>query len=167
MKDVVGFECLYGITSCGRVWSYKTNKFLKPGIGRKGYLRVKLYKDEKIFNKAIHRLVAQAYIDNPNNLPQVNHRDEQKDHNYISNLEWCDCIYNNNFGTRNKRLAEKHINNPKISKKVVCIETGTVFPSINEASRQLCISHANIVSCCKGKRKVAGGYHWEYVNEDD
>ena len=114
MKDIPGYEGHYAITSCGRVWSYKRNRFLKPSTDKYGYLHVVLYKNGKGKHKFIHQLVAEAYIPNPNNLPQVNHKDEVRTHNWINNLEWCDVTYNNNYGTRNAKIA----------KKVICLETG-------------------------------------------
>lgn len=75
MRDIKGYEGLYAATSCGRIFSYRAKKFLKPRITKKGYCRVLLYKDGKGKDFYIHRLVAEAYLDNPENLPQVNHKD--------------------------------------------------------------------------------------------
>ncbi len=86
MKDIKGYEGLYSITSCGKVYSYIKNRFLKPYYNGSGYFRVSL----KGKQKAVHRLVAEAYIDNPKNLPEVNHKDLNKENNCINNLEWCD-----------------------------------------------------------------------------
>lgn len=114
MKDIIGYEGLYAITSCGRVWSYKRKMFLKPAPDKDGYLTVMLYKDKKRKNLKIHRLVGQAYIPNPDNKPQIHHIDEDKTHNYISNLCWVTGIENCNYGTRNKRLSEM-----KLRKEVI------------------------------------------------
>ena len=86
MKDIRNYENMYAITDDGRVWSYKTNKFLTPWLNR-GYLQVSLYNNgiEKKFS--IHRLVAEAYIPNPDNKPQVNHKDEDRTNNTVENLE--------------------------------------------------------------------------------
>ena len=159
MKDIKGFEGLYAITSCGKVWSYRNKKCLKPYKQSKGYLAVSLYKDgtQKKYN--IHRLVAEAYLPNPNNLPQVNHKDENKTHNYINNLEWCDNTYNVNYGTRNKRVGRAR------SKTVICVETNIVYYSPTEVEQTLGIDASSIHKCCKGKRHTAGGYHWRYDNE--
>ena len=144
-----------------------------------GYLRIPLSKSNERKKYSIHRLVAQAFIPNPNNLPQVNHKDENKTNNFVflkkddtvdlgkSNLEWCDGKYNKNYGTRNKRIAEKQLNSPKFSIPVLQIDvnTGRVisdYQSTMEAERRLNIFHCNISACCKGKRKTAGGYKWRY-----
>lgn len=107
MKDIKGYEGLYAITSCGKVWSYISNKFLKQKIDKDGYCTVNLYKDKKRKTKKIHRLVAEAYLENPNNLPEVNHKDEIKTNNSIQNLEWCSTKYNRQYGTRIQRATEK------------------------------------------------------------
>lgn len=94
MKDIQGYEGLYAITSCGRVWSYKYKRFLIPYKNNKGYLLVKLTKD----GYSIHRLVALNYIPNPENKEQVNHKDE-------NNLEWMTNYENCHYGTKNLRIS--------------------------------------------------------------
>ena len=157
MRDIQGYEGLYGITSCGRVWSYRSQKFLKPNK-HNGYLRVELWKDGTRKVYFIHRLVADAYIPNPDHKPQVNHKDEDKTHNYINNLEWMTAKENNNYGTRTQRTSKA------LSKAVYCVELDKCFDSMKEAERQTNIHNGNISSCCKGNRKTAGGYHWSYCN---
>lgn len=83
MRDIPGYEGLYAATSCGKIYSYRAKKFLKPRITKKGYCRVLLYKDGKGKDFYIHRLVAEAYLDNPENLSQVNHKDEDKSNNSV------------------------------------------------------------------------------------
>ena len=159
MKDIKGYEGLYAITSCGKVWSYRSKKFLKSCKQSTEYLAVTLCKDGTRKSYTIHRLVAEAYLPNPNNLPQVNHKDENKTHNYINNLEWCDNTYNVNYGTRNKRVGRAR------SKTVICVETNIVYHSPTEVEQTLGIDASSIHKCCKGKRHTAGGYHWRYDNE--
>ena len=96
MRDIPGYESLYAVTSCGKVWSYRRKKFLKPSDNGLGYLQVKLSKDGKTKTYKVHRLVAEAFISNPLNLPQINHKDENRANNALLNLEWCDAAYNSN-----------------------------------------------------------------------
>ena len=159
MKDIKGYEGLYAITSCGKVWSHRNKKFLKSCKQSTEYLAVTLCKDGTQKSYKIHRLVAEAYLPNPNNLPQVNHKDENKTHNYINNLEWCDSTYNVNYGTRNKRVGRAR------SKTVICVETNIVYHSPTEVEQTIGIDASSIHKCCKGKRHTAGGYHWRYYNE--
>ena len=98
---IVGFP-MYKISTFGRVKSLYTNKILKP-INKKGYMFVTLAEDGKQYNRAIHRLVAKAFIANPNRYPMINHKDENKANNIITNLEWCDAKYNSNYGTAIER----------------------------------------------------------------
>ena len=157
LKDVKDYEGLYAITRDGRVWSYRSNKFLKPVLDKDGYHKVILCKDGKRKTYYIHRLVAKVFIPNPDNLPQVNHKDEDKSNNCVENLEWCDVKYNINYGTRTKRAAKKQ------SIPVYCIELDRTFKSLAEAARELGLHNSNIVNCCKGKLKTTGGYHWKYA----
>lgn len=157
MRDIQGYEGLYGITSCGRVWSYRSQKFLKPKMNN-GYLRVELQKDGTRKSYYVHRLVADAYIPNPDHKPQVNHKDEDKTHSYTNNLEWMTAKENINYGTRTQRSSKAR------SKAVYCVELDKTFDSMNEAKRQTNIDNGSISSCCRGKRNTAGGYHWSYCN---
>ena len=129
-KPVVGYEGLYEVSNWGRVKSikrivksprgYRTvcERTLKPTKDSHGYLCVSLYKEGKMKFVKIHRLVAEAFLDNPDNLPQINHKDEDKTNNHVNNLEWCDAKYNSNYGTRTERLSKSQING-KRSKIVI------------------------------------------------
>lgn len=156
MRDILDYEGLYSVTSCGRVYSYKSKRFLKLSKNKDGYLKVNLYKNGKAKTCMIHRLVAETYIPNPSNLPQINHKDENKENNCINNLEWCDSKYNINYGTRNERSAISR------GKPVRCLETKIVYPSVREAERQTGINHNYISKVCRGERKTAGDKHWVY-----
>lgn len=116
-KPVVGYEGLYQVSNLGRVKSIRFGKerILKPGINKGGYFFVVLYKNGKKKIHLVHRLVVDAFLEIPEELKrlkgtrylQVNHKDENKQNNVVSNLEWCSSSYNINFGTRNKRVAAK------------------------------------------------------------
>jgi hypothetical protein len=157
MKDIKGYEGLYAITSCGKVWSYKSNRFLKPFMHQKGYCCVALYKDGQRKNFRIHRLVAEAYIPNPEDKPQVNHKDEVKTHNYINNLEWMTAEENNNYGTHNERSGNAR------RKPIYCVELEKEFGSITEAAQILLLSTGHISRCLKNPTCTTGGLHWRYV----
>lgn len=170
-KDIYGYEGLYQISNLGRVKSLNYNKTRKEKIlkyrkHRYGYLMVVLFKDGKRKEILVHRLVAQSFLPNPDNLPQVNHKDENKTNNCVENLEFCDAKYNSNYGTRNERVAKSltGVYNTKKSKPVMCIETGVIYPSTNEVQRQLGFSRGNISQCCNGKKNTSYKYHWKYVD---
>lgn len=169
-KDVEGYEGRYEVSNLGRIRSYvvdNDNGRIMRSIGTKlGYRTIRLY-DGKGNSKwyPVHRLVATAFIDNPLNLPEVNHKDEVKDHNWVENLEWCDRKYNVNYGTRIQRVVEAHINNKFLSKKVYSIDSnGNVdyYESIAEAERRTGNHHALIVRTLKGRSKTCGGRQWFY-----
>lgn len=157
MRDITGYEGMYAVTSCGKVWSYKHNRFLTLTTHRLGYKVVNLKKDGKQKQHYVHRLVAEAYLDNPNSLPEVNHKNEDKSKNCIGNLEWCTREYNLNYGTRSDRQSEK------MSNEIICIELNRTFRNAREAIEELGIG-GNIWCCLKGRQKTAGGYHWRYAS---
>ena len=152
LRDIKGYEGKYMISDDGQVWSNYKKGFLKPSERSGGYLFVNLCKDgiQKHYN--IHRLVAEAFIPNPNDLPIINHKDENKHNNCASNLEWCDYSYNNTYGNRIEKI------NQKISHKTYQYDLDgnliAVWPSQQEASRQLNISSGNINDVIKGRRKT-------------
>ena len=169
-KDIKGYEGLYQVSNFGRVKSLNymhTGKehILKLGKDKDGYLIVKLHKGGKYKNFSIHRLVASTFIENPENLPCVNHRNEIKTDNRVENLEYCTTAYNNSFGTRNRRISEK-LTNGKLSKEVLQYSLdGTFikeFPSTREVERQLGYDNGYISKNCSGKCKSAYGYIWKY-----
>ena len=192
-KDIEGYEGYYQVSNYGRVKSlnyHRTGKerIMKPKKDSKGYLQVLLCKEGKVKHYFVHRLVAVAFVDNPQNLPIINHIDENPKNNNANNLEWCTQKYNINYGTRNKKaseklrgrklseehkekIAEKMKNNPKKIKPIIGINkvSGLIleFPSLKEASRQTGINQGHICECCNGNRKSAGGFYWLYADEDD
>ena len=163
-KDIKGYEGLYQISNLGRVKSLPRNgtkkeeKILKQHLDRYGYayvgLRNKILKKHKV-----HRLVGNAFINNPNNMPQINHKNENKSCNIVSNLEWCDNKYNVNYGTRTQKTYKKVVQYDKENNFI------KEWKSIILASKELKIDNSLITKCCKGKRRTAGGYIWRYANE--
>ena len=169
-RPIRNYEGLYEVSNMGRVKSLNYNKTGKERILNaydkgNGYLVVGLWKSGKRKLYLVHRLVATAFCDNPHGFKEVNHLDEDKGNNCADNLEFCSRSYNCNYGTRNKRVAEKK------SKPVLAIDkvTGLIveFVSSREAERQTGIANQNINACCKGKRKSTGGFYWMYANVND
>ena len=160
-KLIEGFDD-YMVSSDGKMWSLKRGKMkeLKPVPNKRGYLRVCLCTNGRRVCKLVHRLVARAFKSNPDNLPEVNHKDENKTNNSEENLEWCTLEYNRGYGTRNERAGKAHINHPDMSVMVVCIETGDVYPSTKEVERRTGIYCSHISACLNGKQQTAGGFHW-------
>ena len=158
MKDIKNFEGLYAATEDGKIWSHRRQIYLKPRVRKDGYLDVCLRKDNKNHTLSIHRLIAETYIENPDNLPQVGHLDETRDNNCVSNLYWTTAKENSNTPLHKKRL------NPTTKKAVECIELGTTYESAAEAARAMGLNHSHISSCCRGDRQIHGGYHWRYIN---
>ena len=107
LVDIKGYEGRYQISDTGQVYSLVSKKYLKPQDDGRGYLFFHLSNGKgKCKNEKIHRLVAQAFVPNPDNLPEVNHIDENKYNNCVDNLEWCSVKYNRNYGTRYQRIWE-------------------------------------------------------------
>ena len=174
-KDIKGYEGKYQVSNYGRVKSLNyrhtgNEKLLKPILQTDGYLYVSLCKPLKRFS--IHRLVAEAFIQNPDNLPEVNHKDENPTNNHVDNLEWCTNKYNINYGSRNKRVSES------LSKKVYQYtldgELVKEWKSTAECGRNG-FQQQNIVRCCKGgfirNNKWVNvnqhrGYKWTYEKKE-
>ena len=174
----------YLIEKDGRIYSLKRNKWLKSSPGSNGYYGIELANHEGRKRFSVHRLVAMTYIPNPNELPQVNHKDENKANNHVSNLEWCSAKYNMNYGiaakTRHSKIdykkeiyRENAIRNGKKASLPVLQynKTGEFikrFESIKEASRQTGANSSHISECCNGNRyKSVGGFIWKYERRSD
>ena len=135
---------------------YYKEKILSP-IYTDRYVQLTLCKNGERQLGLVHRLVAEAFIPNPENLPLVNHKDENKHNNCVDNLEWCSHAYNNSYGSRTKRTC----------KPVKCIETGIVYDSTVQAGKLTGVNRVYITNCCNNKKLSAGGFHWEYVKENE
>ena len=159
----------YKVSNLGRILSLNYNKtgkpkLLKPYKGSNGYRGIILWKDRKRKKFSIHRLVAETFIPNPNNLPQVNHKDENKENNFVGtpennykdgNLEWCTSEYNNNYGTRLEKTSKKVLQFTKSGEFI------REYPSTMECERNG-FSHSAVCQCCNGERKSHKGFIWKY-----
>lgn len=175
-KDIIGYEGLYKVSSLGRIKSLSRKdgfynmpeKILKQSTSNH-YPSIGLNKNGKLKTRLVHRIVAETFISNPLNLPQVNHKDENKENNCVDNLEWCTAKYNVNYGTcisrraKTQRDTKCQINNKGSSRKVKCIENGIIYPSIREAERILHLDGSSISKVCRGKNKHTKGYTFVYV----
>ena len=150
MKDIKGYEGLYAVTSCGKIWSYRSKKFLKPKKNSTGYLQVNLCKDGSKKTVHVHRMVADAYLLPPSKdmvNPTVDHIDGNKEHNYINNLQWlsnADNIKKSNC------------------KEVICVELNKCYSSISAAARENGIHRTTISQALHGFLKTADGYTWRW-----
>jgi hypothetical protein len=167
----------------GSVFSLKTNKFMKHNTTERGYKSVELFNKHGSKRLCVHRLVAQAYIPNPDNLPQVNHKDENPSNNNVDNLEWCTAKYNMNYGNGAKtRYLKIDYSTPE--RKALAIKNGKMackpvlqlsmqgeviarYESARAAKAAIGDRYTHITDCCKGKRKSSKGYMWKYERSDD
>lgn len=179
-KQCKGFEPFYEVSNTGKVrsiavWSEKYKRIIqrphakerKQEETKDGYMRVLLCYYGKHYHCAVHRLVAQAFIQNPEELPCINHKDENTKNNYVENLEWCTWKYNSNYGTLPHRISVRQTNSPERSKAVCQIGMdGKViksYPSQKEAERQTGVSSDMIGRVCRGQAKTGGGYKWAFI----
>lgn len=172
-RQVYGYENLYEVSNFGRVRSldkydsrghFRAGFVLKPSIrsNNSQYLRVGLTKDGIRKHKNVHRIVATSFLPNPQNLPQVNHKDENKLNNYVENLEWCTASYNANYGTRQKRIIEKRsraIIGESLDKDI------KIYLKSSRSGDFIGFRHSAITACAKGKRHTHKCFKWRYSNE--
>lgn len=185
-KDVVGYEGIYQISNLGNVKSL--NRYAKTKCGNerffkgkvlikrllKGYERVELNNNGVAKQWSVHRLVALAFIPNPNNLPVINHKDEVKTNNNIDNLEWCTVKYNNNYGNRNLKVSLKtrgkkrpHTcgKNHFRSKVVICLNDLKVYETLTKAAKVYGCGRGRISEVCNKKFSQTHGYKFMYYDE--
>ena len=145
----------YEVSRDGQVRN-KTTKRLKVFTDNgHGYLRTNFFKDNKVITVYLHRIIADSFIDNPSNLPEVNHIDGDKTNNSLDNLEWCTSSGN--------ALHKMYVLSRGNCKPVECVETKVVYPSTMIAEQRTGCNHRHISNCCRGKRITCGGYHWRYA----
>lgn len=157
-RDVVGYEDYYKVSNTGKILSKRTGKILKTQINPgNGYKMLVLSGEKEKKTVTVHRVVAKAFIDNPDNLGFINHKDENKMNNNASNLEWCTKAYNNTYGSKIERYYKPIIQ--------IDIETGeeTLWRSCIFPEKAGIASKKNISACCRGLRNKAGGYKWRYA----
>lgn len=189
-KDVVGYEGLYKVSNFGRIVSLcsyggNSQRLMSPGLANNGYLMVGLTKNKKQKSLLVHRLVAQAFIPNPDKLDFVNHKDENKRNNNVENLEWCTKSYNseyslnlhpdrkkryfNHFKDKNGKLKRYDGKPPQHEEIVIQKDIkGTpiaIYGCVDYAHKITGVKSAAIIACCKGQQKTAFGYIWEFLEE--
>lgn len=153
---IKGFES-YSVDQAGNVYN-SSGKMLRPSVSNNGYLRVSLSNEHMKHKRfLIHRLVAEAFIPNPEGKVQVNHKDQDRTNNQVDNLEWTTPLENLNYSN----IIAKA--NRAKQKKVRCITTGVVYDSFKAIEQEFGLSHSNLVACCNGRRKTCGGLRWEYL----
>lgn len=169
-RDIKGYEGLYKVSNTGKIMSLnyaksRQSKIRQNMITESGYARILLSNNNKNKCYFVHRLVAEAFLSNPNNYPSINHKDENKQNNNVDNLEWCTFSYNNNYGTKNQRISDtKSKVVYQYSKDGILLNW---YKSAKIAEEYTGIKHNNICKCCLGRVgfKTAGGYIWKREKE--
>lgn len=166
-KTVKGYEN-YEVSDTGEVRRIG-GEVMRQWVTNWGYRMVQLWRDGVGKHHSVHRLVANAFIDNPDNLPQVNHIDENKANNSVDNLEWCSAKHNINHGERNAKTSKALTNNPLRSRRVLQYSKDGAFimeyPSLHEAERCTGVQAGSICYSAKGTNRIGGGYVWKYAQE--
>lgn len=159
-KDIKGYEGLYKVSNLGNVKN-KHSKLLKPDYSNKGYACVILRKNGVNKKHRVHRLVAEAFIPNPDNLPEIDHKDENKANNEASNLKWC---------THKQNMEAYRKNHPYTicnQQPVYCLDLDEYFPSASEAAVHTGVCRTSILKVCRGQLNLAGGKLWCYAKDKD
>jgi hypothetical protein len=161
-KDIKGYEKRYQVSNLGnvrKIWKTKIT-ICNPSCDSNGYKQIVLTKNGKRKSYKVHRLVAMEFIPNPNNDKEINHKDENKQNNFVENLEWCTHLYNSNYGTRNYRCTRHRLK--RIQQYDKTNNLVGEYPSLKEAEKVTNIKYQCISQCCRNIIKSAGGYIWKY-----
>lgn len=179
-KNIVGYEGYYQASNTGKIKSldrfitsangktqFRSGSIMKQRKNKKGYKTVRLSKNGKAKNKFVHVLVLESFEKRPHGLTQINHKDENKENNNLTNLEYCTNYYNQNYGSCSANKSKATINDIRKSKKVIQLtKEGTVvrhFPSLREVERVYGFQHGHIRDACNGKLHTAYGYLWAWA----
>lgn len=168
-KDIRGYEGRYQVSNLGRVRSlprktktgFRKGMILVPMIDKFGYSLVNLSRK----SYKVHRLVAETFIENPQGLKCVNHKDENKTNNCVNNLEWCSYGYNNNYGTRGDRISKNSTRKRKIVQYTLGGQEVRRWDSIAEATKYYKVGRTVICACCNRRQHTSCGYVWRYEND--
>lgn len=163
-RPIKDYEDRYLVSNTGSVFSKISGRLLSPKIDRYGYKVVSLSRNGKLKHFTVHRLVALTFIPNPKNLPTVNHKDENKLNNEVTNLEWTTVKDNDNYGSRNKRMADSKKKNP-IAQYDTDMNLIEIHLGIKDAMRSTGVNRNSIREVCRGNRSTAGGFVWRYCKE--
>jgi len=184
-KPIVGYEGLYEVSNMGRIKSlpktidihrclqHRNEKIFNGSKDNHGYMCVTLCNNGKRKTFKVHRLVAYAFIPNPDNLPQINHKDENKANNCVENLEWCDQSYNINYGNRNKKCILTKNKNGSFGAEVPILQytfDGVFvkrYSSLSEVERTTGKCYVSVICCCSGKFTHSYDYIWIYEKDVD
>ena len=171
-KQVKGYEGIYEVSTLGKIKNSKRNIIKKPYKDKYGYFLIQLWSNNKSLTTGLHRIIAQAFIPNPQNKPQINHKNGIRDDNRIENLEWCTVSENHKHSFRELgrkghsnmkgRKGKLHPKSRPVIQKTLDGKIINKYGSVLEAQRYTHIQESSIRSVCYGKYKHAGGYLWEY-----